>query len=235
MEKAKREIQELNAFQSRAQASFRADRDVLTDASDALAAKVLEVNQAQQQCRKLEGQIVRSPDRMKREIAMMGNALKGERENVKLAEQKTRELAVRVQGIDQTKADLIKAAKQIDEVASELSRLKEARSSYEQSADSAAAQAQELKEVAAREHQIRREIEMIIERATRAADQQVCALRSATYRRSQMNTQYAALLSRAHRGRATPHPAAPWRFCRHAGSQTGNRRPVGGVGQTRDR
>ena len=50
------------------QGQLREARNQLTDLSDEVAKEIVDIHDVQQECRMLQGQIVQSPERIKREI-----------------------------------------------------------------------------------------------------------------------------------------------------------------------
>jgi hypothetical protein len=58
---------------------LRAGKDVLTNMTDEIAGEIFSINELNQECRRLQGQIVKSPARLKREIASMGTKLHQEK------------------------------------------------------------------------------------------------------------------------------------------------------------
>jgi len=77
---------------------------------------------------------------------------------VAAAEQRARDLAARVEGISESQSDLRRCRRVLDEVGEEYARLEKVKAAVTESQDRAAAQRKQLKETAAQQELLKRQV-----------------------------------------------------------------------------
>lgn len=118
------QINQLNEQQATMQGQLREARNQLTDLSDEVAKEIVDIHDVQQECRMLQGQIVQSPERIKREIVTMGAQVEDERNNVSTSDRKGREILVRVESLGGTKQMIGQCAKTLEGIGAEIKRMR---------------------------------------------------------------------------------------------------------------
>jgi len=166
------EINKRNEAQATMQTELRQARNILTDLTDEVAQQIFDINDLQTECRGLQGQIVQSPERIKREIVTMGSQVEAEKENVSTSERKARDLLVRTEALGGTKQTIAKALKTLEDIASEIQRLQTTAEANEGIQEVVQQKGDQLKELRAKEHKIKKQIELARERSSRIAQQQ---------------------------------------------------------------
>jgi hypothetical protein len=81
-----------------------------------------------------------------------------EQHEVAAAEQRARDLAARVEGISESQSDLRRCRRVLDEVGEEYARLEKVKAAVTESQDRAAAQRKQLKETAAQQELLKRQV-----------------------------------------------------------------------------
>lgn len=165
------EISRANAVQQGLQGEVREVKDKTTNVQDSIAGKTFQIQSREQERVTLLGQIVQSPDRIKREIVEMGTAVEQEKENVDFMGQKVRELQAREDALVQAKADLTKSSKLLDETTAQLTKQHQAREEVEAMKEQIGVRQQQLKELAASEQQLKRQETLAKERVARVSRQ----------------------------------------------------------------
>ena len=168
----KQEISRVNTVQQGLQGEIRTVKNQTTEMADVIAGKNFQIQTREQERITLLGQIVQSPDRIKREIVEMGTTVEQEKENVAFLGQKIRELTEREEALVQAKADLTKSSKLLDETTDQLKKQHRASEEVEAMKEQIVVQQQQLKELAAGEQQLRRQEQMLQERVARLGRQQ---------------------------------------------------------------
>ena len=123
-EVAEVELEQLNKRQAEIRAEGGELKKLSQELKESIGKVTLMVEGAMEERERTRGQIVRSPERVRRELSKAGEEVEGEKREGLVAERDAREMHLRVQAVQKGEKEVGKAIKSVEEIEVELSKQK---------------------------------------------------------------------------------------------------------------